>query len=252
MLFFSPISMAQANQIDDFSAQYQTYNQTNQEFSLAKKVYLKNQTLAAKNDLIEKSQNLLLKRSQIFHSYFLALRFKLHNTGGISAEEIDHYTDKLNQEIDYLESNIQQLQNLSDPTLDQIKAKSTDFEERQDIFQRLSYQTLSTIEIGKINELNQDLENINKKFEPYIDQSTTSYLNNWYQDSQNGYVQVNQKISESKEKLDSMEKANDRRLTQVHSELNSLLEKSKIILLKSLGFHREIINQLNQDLVKNE
>lgn len=251
LLFLNSFSIVKADEIDDYSSTYQTYAKTFQEFSLSKQIYLKNQTLSAKNDFIEKSQNLLITRAKIFRTYFLALRFKLNKTSGSSASDIKIYTDILNQQISWLEKNIEELENLTDPTLVQIQNYSINFEQNEELFMKLSYQVLSLIQIAKINKLNEDLDAINKQFEPYISESFVSYLNNWYRDSQTGYFQVSSVIKNSKIQLVSIDNTGLNRITQIYAQINSQLEEAKNILLKSLGFHKEIINQLNQDFSKN-
>jgi hypothetical protein len=236
-----------SQETDDYSYQYEQYQQVYKEFTVARDSYLKYQTLQSKDTAITATKNLILKRNDAIRAYFLALKWKLRSTPGVvSTERQAQLISQLDQQVIWLENESKQVQALANPTLDDLFILSDRVENKKDDLNLLSYQSLFTVLLGKANSLQTEsvgLTSLLADKVSRVDATAAGQLKEWVKAVENTNYASQKEIETAEAKYEALTKERrEDRFIQLYRELQTTLDKFKNLLTQALGFQEEINN----------
>ncbi|MGI5828193.1 MAG: hypothetical protein ACOX6V_04215 [Patescibacteria group bacterium] len=244
-----PLIYAQ-QQVSDFQFQYEQYRQEVTQFEVARNDYLKHETLASKNEAAAKTQKFILQRAATFRTYFAALRQAVAENNGISESDKSSTDSKLNEQINWLKDYEDNINNLSNPSLEQLFNYSDIFEARESDYRLLGFETLAHVLIGKIVSLNQEYSLLLNDLEPYVQKSPAGYLTNWLKEARKSLSESEQHIEAAKEVLKDIHKGTvtQQRAERIFASVQTEVNASQEVLQKGMGYQKEIVRKLNETL----
>lgn len=253
LLFFILITIpVLANEVDDFAYQYRNYKAAKQSYDTSHNEFLKHETLNSRTDAADKTKAFLIQRNQMLRSYLLALRYRLHSTFGVSQKYQNQFTDQLNEEIQFIETNTSRLEELATPTLDALFTLSKPIEEKEGIYNLLSYHILNIVSLAKVETLHNQFIDINNQLKPHIEKSSISYIKNWLNNSLDTQNEITGRLDQAQTMIDEwseerFQKRSVDKYTQINSYLNKTLEKIET----GTSYQQEIMVKLEEEHVKN-
>lgn len=238
-----------ANEEEDYLFQQEKYQQDYKNFTTARDKYLKYQTLTAKDEAIKTVKSLINQRNKTLRTYFLALKIKLKTTPGIvNSDQREKLISNLDKEISWLIDQDEQAKSLTNPSLDDLFIISDRFEAKKDIFERLSYQSLTAILLGKTSNLHTKSIAINDLLIDKVNQleaSKSAKFKGWLREVQNENYLSQKQIEEVSSQELLLAKKKGQRLKKIYFTVQTILEKAKGYLKQALSFQEEIYSHFN-------
>ncbi len=236
-------------QIADFTYQYQKYLQMYPNYEIKRDEFLDHKTLASQNDAISITQAIMIQRAMVMKTYFLALRYKLNTGPSFDADTISKLSFKLSDADGWLQNHIEDLSKVKNPTLTQLFEISNRFEKHKLEYSSLGYQSIATIYIGKMYDLQQRIIATDSILSQYISSlDDSSYLTNWLKDSKKSSYEALLSIRRAEDIRDNkLKNGTDVQFIKQLNRINDELENSKRLLLQSSGFQKEIIGELKKN-----
>lgn len=249
VLLSFPLPAFAQREIADFNYQYEQYRKIYSEYETAKNEFLKFQTLNSSNNAIAATQKMLVQRSQVFRTYFLALKYKLRTTEGVTNSEKDDLSAQLDDEIGWLENHMDTIQDFPSPTLSDLFEASKRFENKEDEYRFFGYQSTAVILVGKIRNLHQKLLNINSSLKPYVERAKIDYLNNWYKEAEDQIYKAREGVTVAELMMGDLAQNSNNENTTLENfgQIQKTLNTAKNFLTKALGFQKEIIMDLDKN-----
>jgi len=237
-------------EFDDYSYQYQQYEEKYQQFISAKNKYLKYQALTSKDEAITALKDLILQRSQTLKNYLLVLKYKIDNTSGvIENQEGKGLLSQLDKQIVWLDEQSDELDELEQPTLEELFVLSDRIEDKEGDLKNLSYRVISEVILGKIRNLQAESVSVTESLKDKISKSqgadNAEQLNLWLKEVR---VQnyLSQKEIEAAEinlwKLQSEKET--KQMVKHFSNLKIDVDDAKIYLQRAVDYQKEILGAL--------
>jgi len=236
------------NELADYQFQYEQYRKLYPEFTRARDSFLQHGTLASQQEAIGSTKQLILQRAQVMRAHLLLLRRRLRGAPDIVTEARTELSTILDQEAEWLDYHIRDIEAVSTPTLGNLFELSDRFERRQELWRALSYETVARILLGKTRQVQNEAVTINGLLEEHIlqqDPQEQALFKNWLDETKNGAYQSQQYIEQAE--LILIELIQDRGDASgtigAFSELQTSLENSRQLLLRAVSFQKEIIDR---------
>ena len=238
-------------EIEDYLFQLEKYREEYQDFSQARDKYLKYKTLKSKNQAVEKTNNLLVRRGRTLRAYFLALIWKLRSTPGIGGEDYrQRLVSLLDKEVNWLANQNEQLKNLPHPALEDLFVISDRFEDKETFFQQLSYRALVIILTGKVRHLHSESVAITNLLADQISQvpeaTKAGELRNWLRELENKNYLAQKEIEIAESQQEELTKKKEPQLSKIYFQIKLNLERSKEYLNQAALFEKEILDLLKK------
>jgi len=249
LLFITP-SFAQ-NELSDFQFQYEKYRGEQEAYASARNKYLEYETLTSKNEAIKATKQVLIRRAQVLRTYFILLKKRLHSTPSVVVEEKTKLSAYLDQEIEWLEKHIEELESLANPPLPQLLEISKRIERKNLEYRSKAYQTITSVLLGKARAAHGEQTAINVLLEEKVkensDSTASASLKNWVNEAKNNAYWGGQAIERAEmflSQFDNYQKYADE-LVKILSKVQAELETAKRLFKKGVGFQKEIAEKLD-------
>lgn len=247
--FLTPVFAAQP--IDDYLFQYEKYRQVYQEFTTARDKYLQYQTLSSKDEAIGATKKMIGQRNKSLAIYFLTLKWKLSTTPGVAgSEHRNNLISQLDKEITWLDDQNEQLEQLANPSLDDLFIISDRFEDKRVAFKVLSYQSLAAILLGKTRNLQSESVAIKTLLTDEVNQmeaTKAAQFKGWLTEVENKNYLSQKEIEMAESQQESLAKKREKQLVSIYSKIQLSLERAKEYLNQAFLFQKEILNSFNHD-----
>lgn len=252
-IIYYPLSIVPSfaqNELSDYQYQYEQYRQVYPEFTKARDAFLQYETLASQQEAISFTKKLLLQRDQVMRAHFLLLRRRLNEAPEIVSSERTRLASSLTSEIEWLDTNIKDIQAISTPTLGQLFELSDRFERRERSWRQLSYEVLSRILLGEVRQFQAEAGAINFLLDEYFSRQSDgnkTLLKNWLDEAKNGAYWSQQGVGEAEKALTEMlkYKGEAKETVRQFAKLQTTLTGSQQWLVKVVGFQKEIIQKVS-------
>lgn len=246
-----PTTVFAQEELSDYQFEYEQYRKLYKDFSIARDKYLQYDTLVSRQEAVETTQKLLIQRSQVLRTHFLLLKRRLNQAPNIIGTTRTRLVSNLDTWIEKLDKQRQEIEALQTPSLSQLFEISLSFERSQDEYRLLSYEVVSRILIGSVQQYQSEAVAINFLLNERINQVNTNQigvLKNWLDEAKNSAYWSQQGIVKAEQSLEELLKfrgQSEETLRQFAKIQENLLE-SKGWLSKLVGFQGEIIDSLTK------
>lgn len=125
------------------------YQKAHSEYQIAKNGYIKNPTIAAQAQAIEKTKTMLELRDETLITYLRALKQKLADTQGVATNDLNNFSAQIDLELAWLsthKNSISSAGSLSDLVDDSDEAADRYSETTEVVI----YNTLNSVSLGKV------------------------------------------------------------------------------------------------------
>ena len=230
----------------DYVYNTQLYNNSYSAYQLARSTYLASKTIIAQTNAQVATLDMLQARDQMIMTYLTAIRMRLRETTGISEGELQLKYSEIDADFKWWEDHKTKL--ASAASLDDLVDDSNEAYDHYQLTLLLTYQSLSTIFIGRLDSERSDLQRIvselkNKVAEIKANQNkNTSTIERSLIEVDNRIDRSMSKESEAKDMVSSMgqdqnnsRESNDKKFSDV-----------KTTLRESLAYMNETVTILNQ------
>ncbi len=236
-------------EIEDYKYQYEKYREYDKAYIQARSEYLKYGTLTSAQDAIKATQDFLYSRAIVLRTYLQTLKYELKNTPGLDSSQKTTLILGLDGEINWLQDQENQTQALTNATLDDLLELSSRVEKKQFSFQKITYQTLSNIMLGKFKSFQTEAVAINflltEKVESNGQGKDVATLRQWLQTVADKTYQSQKNIENSQNYLALINKATrDKEVTENYNKLKKELDQAKISLQATTKFQQEILKEV--------
>ncbi len=252
-IYLLPLPVKAGNELDDYLFQYEKYQQVHDDFVLARDKFLKYQVLNIREQAAEATKNFLLQRNQVLRTYFLLLENKFRTTSGvISSEQKESLVSQLDKEIIWLEEESEEVQNTSNPDLEDLFILSDRIEDKEQGIKRLSYQSRAEILLGKIRTLQQESIGITTLLKDDVFQKKSAtkaaQLDLWLKEVSVQNYLAQKEIEAAEINLWKLKEANQEPdMLKNFDNLKIDINDAKIYLNKAVAFQIEIVAELNHE-----
>lgn len=246
--FITPV-FAQ-REVEDYLYQSEKYRQIYTEFVSARDKFLKYTSLSSKKEAEKLTWQMLAQRAETLRTYMLALRYKLRSTLGVVAiKDKAGLSSSLDRESIWLAAHKKEIEQIDNPTLDELFEISDRLEDKNSDLMTLSYETLAAVLLGKERDLQSQSVSIANLLNDRIDQvalaTQTAVLRQWLEEVKNKNYFSQKKIETSEEELSNLKKTNSaRQLLKSFNLIQKNLEDSKYFLNQALSYQKEIFEKL--------
>jgi len=247
LLLTSGVVSAQ-NELSDYQFQYEQYRNLYPQFTRARDAFLQHGTLASQEEAISLTKQLMVQRSQTMRAHLLLLRRRLRDAPDIVSGTRSELSTLLDQEVEWLDTHIKDIEAVSTPTLGGLFELSDRFERREELWRALSYETTSRILIGKTRQVQNEAVTINGLLEEHIlrqDPAQQALFKNWLDETKNGAYQSQQYLVQAESMLVKVIRArgNSGSTVSAFTDLQTSLDSSRQLLLRVVGFQKEILDR---------
>jgi len=247
--FFFARFVVASREIDDFHYQYEKYTEVYQDFAAAKDQYLKYKTLTAKEKAETATKKLINQRNQVLRTYFLALKWKLRTAPHVvGADKRAALMAKLDKEVNWLDSQNDQLQSLNKPDLESLFIISDRIEAKEDSFKLLAYQSLSAVLLGKVRDLYSQSVVITSLLAGQVENNKatkSAELKDWLKEIENKNYLAQKAIEDADNNLVKMEKkTRGNQAIPLYQKIKANLVQAKDYLVKAFSFQKEVYSAL--------
>lgn len=132
--------------------QISAYRDAERTFEIAKEQYFQLQTLAALEQAVSGTRNVLLARSKVLITYLEILRNELQLQHGINLQEKEDVLSRLDTQLDYLKAHQDQVLLANDR--EAILAVVTGFDQNQVGIEDAMYRARTLVAVGKVQTVN--------------------------------------------------------------------------------------------------
>ncbi|GEM_PF-3826716 len=244
-LFLTTRPLFAQNEISDYQYQNEKYREAYQVYLKTREAYLKYQTLTSQTDFNKASQDFLYLRAKVLRNYFQVIKKILRETVDIEPNQRQALILALDREIDSLEAYENQLQNLQQPTLNDLWEISLRVERRVNFYKKLAYQSLANIILGRMRSLNSESVAINFLLEEKIKNNPdkeVTLLNQWLQTVRDKTYQSQKNLEKAENYLELLNKSETGQdAYNFYLKIQEELGKAKAGFLENLNFQREIL-----------
>lgn len=252
LIFLIPQLIFAQQQEQDYLNNLEQYRNQYNEFTTFKNKYLQYKSLSSKDEAITSTKNLLIQRNLTLKSYFIALTGRLRSTSAIVGSEYQKLIlGQLDQEINWLDGQINQLQSMTAPSLDDLFIVSDRLEIKKDAYAGLAYQSLSLSLIGKVKDLQQEsvsLTNLIKQEIAKLDKSKQSKYKEWLQELENKNYLSQKAIESAETNLQILQKKKrDTELKKAYDDIKTNLAKVKEYLEQAYLFQKELTEGISNE-----
>ncbi len=233
---------------DDYVYNYNLYRSNHLDYISTKSEYQTYGTLTAKTQALEAMRALLKQRDEVIKTYLTALRMKLKEETGVETYRQNLYFVKLDDEITWLKENQSFVSTPS--TIEDLNDLSEKLENRFPYTLVIAYQTLGTINEGKLNRLrekvNQEITATEEKIEEirsYGEEEPT--IERWLIEAKQKVVLSNEKQREAMAIINSLEPSSRDKASK-YDQARHLFEESNQYLKESVSYLKEIIREIKR------
>ena len=251
-LLFTKFAFA-FREMEDYLFQYEKYREIYDQFTVSRDKFLKYEILSVREQAIEALKKLLLQRNQTLRTYFLVLKYKLRNTPGVVGNQIDdNLIGQLDKKIIWFEEESEEVENFSNPSLNDLFILSDRIEAKEKEFVQIAYQSLGEVILGKIRSLQQESVAITTLLKDEVSESESAtqsaQLNLWLKEVDVKNYLARKEIEAAEINLWNLR--GTRGLVQMKIHFNNLkidTEDARIQLKQAYSFQDEIYSALSND-----
>jgi hypothetical protein len=157
----------------------------------------------------------------------------------------------LDEEITWLQGNETQIKNMQNPTFNDLLEISLRVEKKANLYQKLAYQTLANIILGKMRALSSETVAINFLLEDKIKNTSsdkdTVTLQQWLQTVRDKTYQGQKNIEKAEEYLNLLARTgNGKEALDYYKKIQEELGKARVSFIDNLNYQKEIFSEVNQ------
>lgn len=245
-LFNTPVLALQ--ELDDYHFQQEKYRQVYTQYSNSKDKYLKYQTLNAKKEAENATQEVLISRASVLKTYFLLLSKRLNTTPGIEKNNQDNFNNLLNAKLSWLSDHEKVLTSLDTPELTPLFSLSQAVEATEVEARRLSFQVEGLIYLGKVKKFENNLKNFNQKLKSTQGADST-VLKQWFNQVEEKFTSLDEEIKQAQENwqfLADKEIEDKDSLQKTFAKMKKNLINTQAILKEISDFENEIQRKIEK------
>lgn len=235
---------------NDYFHQFELFDQIEEKFEFEKAEYYSVGTLAAKEDAISQMKNLMSARASTLKVYLFIVRKQLVDQPGINPTRRQNAINQIDYAVGYLTTHEQEISPVFD--LENINDISKQFESNRNIIFDSLYQSLSLIEIAKLDLLHQELTSLSNEFQlefvNYIENQSTKEA------FQRGMRQIDDRIQSALDLIENskakqlafeeLEKSDKFDSAGVYNSINTTLRNTKDEMRTAYRFLSELEKSL--------
>ncbi|QQS39460.1 hypothetical protein IPM62_02515 [Candidatus Woesebacteria bacterium] len=154
-----PTGTAYEIAFNDYTLSLEAYNKAHEKYVLARAQYLRFDTLTARNEAKEATQNMLSARDDVIIKYLNSVVERLQETEGINQEARVRVITELENEISWFEDHKAGL--VGAGSLDDLKSDSDEAAKRYNVLGQLAYEAVSFVPLGRVTKFQ---ERLNENF----------------------------------------------------------------------------------------
>lgn len=250
LLVFGRQAVFAQQEMADYQYQYEKYRNIHETYVKARDTYLKYQTLTSQEEFVKASQDFLFSRVITLHTYLQVIKDILKEAVDIEPNQKQELTLALDGEITWLKENESQLQNLQNPVFNDLLEFSLRLENKANLYQKLAYQTLANIILGKMRSLSSETVAINFLLEDKIKNSSgkdTVLLSQWLQTVRDKTYQSQKNLEKAESYLVTLNRsASGKDVYSNYLKIQEELGKARTGFLDNLNFQREIFREVEK------
>jgi len=240
------------NEIQDYQYQSEKYRQTYNAYTKARDAYLTYETLTSRDELIAAAKDFLYARAITMRTYFQVLKKELKQAPDVESTQKTDLILNLDSWINWLMDSEKEINNLQNPTLDDLLEVSKRFERSQEDYSKLAYQTLSNIILGKMRLLQSESMSINFLLADKINNNgsakDTITLNQWLQTVKNMAYQSQKSIEQAEIYLAELNgSSRNKDSFELYKNIQQELEKAKYQLISAIDYQKEILREVESE-----
>ncbi len=237
--------------LSDYQFQYEKYRGYQQNYVKTRETFLQYQTLTAKEEFIKASQEFLISRATVIHTYFTTLKTLLKDTADVVSEQKSYLILSSDNEINWLTAHEQEINNLKNPTLDDLLEISKRLEDKKIIYQKIAYQILSNVLLGKLRTLQSESGAINFLLADRINKSglnkDETVLNQWLQAVRDMNYQSQKNIETAEDYINLLSKDEGGKSLEHYRKIQDELEQARLKLLQTINYQKEILGEVGNE-----
>lgn len=232
----------------DYQYSFTKYDQASTDFDNAKNSYLKNTTLKLKEDLRQKTIQMLKARDQLIKVYLTMLRMKVVENKGLTDEYKNNLFAKIDPEVEWY--NLDSSKYLDSDSLELLFDKGDQPKNRYESSTILIInEAMAYVTIGEVTEARTNHEQIFTGIRSLIDAGVSSGkltltpFNNWFSDIDATDQTLKQNEGKARQKIAELYTQSYSPKSTFNSAVN-ILEPSVVLLSKFNQSLNEILNYI--------
>ncbi len=240
-------------ELDDYLYQYEKYQEIYDQFKISRDKFLKYEALSVSEATRADTETFILKRNLVLRTYFLLLKNRLRNTPGVmNPQAKEDLLSLLDKKIVWLEEESEEVENLENPSFEDLFILSGRIEDKDEEMKNLGYQALAEMILGKIRSLQQESTGLTAllKDEVFENKSATqaAQLDLWLREVSVKNYLAQKEIEAAEINLWNLRSAKkETSMINFFNNLKTDADDAKIQLNQALSFLKEILAQLNYD-----
>jgi hypothetical protein len=215
---------------EDFLFQFNNYNNAHKDYVNSANAYQKFGTIASQQEAISKTKQVLASRSEALRTYLQLIKVILNSQIGLDVFLRNAQFGKLEATQAFLSTHKQNVDNAQ--SILEINSESSRLEREAPTIEELSYETLSVILVGKMQNLEYRANKLIEEIE----------------NSDNGKKdeQIEKGISEAKNKLRTVRTYIDEAIQIIQKYQEGNDPKSRVRKTKAISTYRDVKNEAKE------
>jgi len=197
VLFFSSTLIFASELLDqaksDYFFQLEKYREEEKDFYLKRSQYRNLQTFASQEEAVQAAKVMLIRRAEVWRTYFQAVRIALLETKGVDIIARNSQTNKIETWQKNMIEHKKRLENLN--VIDAVLLESQSLEEQKQTIEKLTYQSLGILAIAKLQANTDQLKAFSQKIKDAIE---AQELNEQVKQTKlRGFIEIDRSLSNS-------------------------------------------------------